>query len=233
MTVSWREFWNGETSVYCSRRHKAVHDSLVARDVAKLLPADAKTVLDHGCGEGQASVEILRKVEHLFLCDGAETARQSLLRRYAGEARATVLAPEEIEAGIADGTLDCVVANSLVQYLSREELAVLIDQWHRKLKPEGRLVIGDVVPTDQPAWRDALSLIRFGWQGGFLFAAVFGLGRMAFSNYRKLRAEIGLTTYSESDFLVLLDNAGFEPLRHRPNIGHNQDRMTFIATRRG
>jgi SAM-dependent methyltransferase len=230
--LSWRDYWNTETSIYVSARHKAVHDARVAADIARLLPKGSGVVLDHGCGEASAAGDIARRVERLLLCDGAPNVRARLQERYRGRPGFSVLAPEDIAREVADGSLDAVVANSLLQYLSREELGGLVDLWHRKLKPGGTLIIGDVIPPDLGALADARALLGFAVQGGFLFAALAGLVRTAFSDYRKLRAEVGLTTFSEAEFLALLDGAGFEPRRHRPNIGHNQARMTFIATRR-
>jgi hypothetical protein len=77
---------------------------------------------------------------------------------------------------------------------------------------------------------DALALLRFGWQGGFMLAAAFGLLRTAFSEYRKLRAELGLAAYDEKEMIALLAEAGFKAERRRPNLGHNQARMAFVAT---
>ena len=49
------------------------------------------------------------------------------------------------------------------------------------------------------------------------------------SDYRKVRNELGLSQYAESEMLELLRDTGFAAERRRPNIGHNQARMTFIA----
>ena len=132
---------------------------------------------------------------------------------------------------LPDGSLDLVVVNSLVQYLSREELADLADVFRDKLKPGGRWVIGDVIPPGLSPVTDAAALLRFGWEGGFAGAALLGLARTALSDYRKLRNELGLTTYDENALLSLLEGAGFEAQRLGRNIGHNQARMTFVATR--
>ena len=99
------------------------------------------------------------------------------------------------------------------------------------LKEDGRLVIGDVIPRGQSPVADALSLLRFGWEGGFLIAAGIGLVRTFFSDYRKLRADLGLSFHDEHEMLAILDHAGFAGERRRENIGHNQGRMTFIAQR--
>jgi hypothetical protein len=62
-----------------------------------------------------------------------------------------------------------------------------------------------------------------------LLAALGGLVRTLFSDYRRLRARVGLTHYSEAGMLGLLSAAGFAAERAERNIGHNQARMAFVA----
>ena len=76
---------------------------------------------------------------------------------------------------------------------------------------------------------DAKALLSLAWQGGFLKSALLGLGRTAFSEYRKIREEVGLAQYSEEEIRDLLEDAGFVPERAQRNLGHNQARMTFVA----
>jgi hypothetical protein len=139
-----------------------------------------------------------------------------------------VLDPEGAEA-LAERSLDLVVANSLVQYLTRDQLVALLGLWRRKLKPSDALIVADVIPPDLSPLTDAAALLHFAWTGGFLLAAVGGLVRTALSDYRKVRSQLGLSTYSQADFLALLSDQGFIAERVHPNFGHNQDRMTFRA----
>lgn len=229
--TTWRDYWDGDSPIYVSERHKTLHYQRVAKDVAALIPHAGAVVLDHGCGEAREAAEIARRCGKLYLCDGAPTVLARVAERFAAEPKIATLAPEEIDAAIADESLDMAVANSLAQYLTREELAGLVALWRRKLKVGGRLIIGDIIPPDVNPLTDARALLSFAGQGGFLLAAIGGLARTAFSSYRKLRDEIGLTTYREADMLALLTNAGFSPRRRAANIGHNQARMTFEAER--
>jgi hypothetical protein len=90
-------------------------------------------------------------------------------------------------------------------------------------------VAGDVVPTDASAISDASALLRFGWQDGFFCAAVLGLIRTFFSDYRQLRTKVGLTRYSEQEMAGKLAAAGFKATRAPGNLGHLATRMTFLA----
>jgi SAM-dependent methyltransferase len=154
--------------------------------------------------------------------------RERLRERFGGNARIAVIAPEDL-AGLADASLDLVVANSLLQYLSLDELRTLLAIWSAKLKPEGRLVLADVVPPDVSPVQDARALMSFAWQGGFLWAAALGLVRTAFSEYRRVRDALGLSHYGEAEMIEILRSCGYTAERRPQNLGHNQARLTFLA----
>jgi hypothetical protein len=122
-----------------------------------------------------------------------------------------------------------VVMHSVSQYLSSDEFDRTAALFHRLLKPNGLLLVGDVVPPNVSAVSDALALLRFGWQDGFFLAAVHGLIRTLFSEYWRLRTKMGLTRYSEQQIMSKLAAAGFTVARAPRNIGHLTTRMTFLA----
>ena len=74
-----------------------------------------------------------------------------------------------------------------------------------------------------------VTLALAGAMAGFFFAALGGLVRTAFSDYRKLRAQYGLSTYSAVGITALVEAAGFEGVTRRTNFGHNPHRMAFSA----
>jgi SAM-dependent methyltransferase len=226
--MNWRDYWNQDTPIYVSDRHKALHYQLIASDIVALVPSPHAHVLDHGCGEALSAGRVAARCGRLYLCDAAPLVRERLEARFRGNPKIAVLAPEAVEA-LQDGSLDLVVANSLLQYLSQDELRDLLRLWRGKLKPEGQLVLADVIPPDLGPVADAKALLAFGWKGGFAARAVLGLARTALSDYRKLRNELGLTTYAEPEMLELLRGEGLSGERRARNIGHNQARMTFVA----
>ncbi|HZW47065.1 MAG TPA: methyltransferase domain-containing protein [Microvirga sp.] len=226
--VNWRDYWNQDTPIYSGERHKLIHYKLVANDIARLVPSPDAVVLDHGCGEALFADQIAAKCAKLYLSDAAPLVRERLQAKFGGHDRIVILAPEQV-ADLADGSLDLVVVNSLLQYLSLDELRGLLKLWRAKLKSDGRLVIADVIPPDVSPVTDAKALLSFAWHGGFLKSALLGLARTAFSEYRRIREEIGLAQYSEAEMIDILKDAGFEPERAARNLGHNQARMTFIG----
>jgi SAM-dependent methyltransferase len=226
--MSWREFWNGDHSIYVNRRHKTLHYDRIARDLAAFIPSPDAAVLDYGCGEALSAASLAEKCGTLYLYDAAPNVQENLRGRFASYRNIVVLSSDGLDT-IEPGSLDLVVANSLLQYLRHREFEDLLDVWHAKLKRDGRLVLADILPPDLDAVADVKALLDFAWRGGFLIAALGGLGKTFFSDYRRLRNEVGLTRYAPEDLFTLLAAHGFTGEQAPTNIGHNQLRMTFVA----
>ncbi|MGY2047558.1 class I SAM-dependent methyltransferase [Methylobacterium sp. JK268] len=227
MPTSWREFWDRRTAIYASEWHRTRHYARIAADIGALVPHPRAHLLDHGCGEALSADEVARICGRLYLCDAAPRVREALRERFRTEPRIVVLADEDLSY-LPDGSLDLVVAHSVSQYLTGAEFDAALAVWRAKLRPGGRLVVGDVVPPDLGPLADAGDLLAFGWREGFLLAALLGLVRTAFSDYPALRRRLGLTRYMPDEMLERLRRAGFAAERH-PNLGHSRHRLAFLA----
>ena len=230
--TSWREYWDSDNPIYVSQRHKLLHYRLIARDIAAFVPSAEAHVLDHGSGEALSADLVARASSRLYLCDASPTTRARLATRFVNEPKIHVIPPETLDIAIPDASLDLVVANSLAQYLTRDELRATMAVWRAKLKDGGIVILADIIPPDLGPVTDARALLSFAFSGGFLAAAVAGLVRTAFSDYRQLRSKLGLTTYSASDMDRVLHEADFVAVRQLPNLGHNPARLCFVAQRR-
>ncbi|MCZ8316778.1 class I SAM-dependent methyltransferase [Phreatobacter sp.] len=231
--ADWRSFWDGEHAIYVSDRHKAVHYAAIADgilDHVRLagLGHDA-VMLDYACGEALETPRVAAAVGRLILCDDAPSVMAKLRERFGGLGNIAFALPEDLDAALPDGDADLIVVSSLIQYLSRDDLTGLLGRFRAKLKPDGRLVIADVIPPEAGMVPDVLSLLRNALRHGYLPAAVAGLVATAVSPYRKLRSELGLSTYAEADMLALFVETGFSAARHQPNLGLTPHRMTFVA----
>jgi len=185
-------------------------------------------VLDYGCGEAQHADRVAAVAGELILSDSAPSVRSAIAARVAGNPRVKVLAPEQV-AALPDQSLDLIVSNSVVQYLSEAELERVLALWRRLLAPGGSLIVADVIPPDVGALSDVTALIRYAVRHGFLLAALMGLARTAVSPYRRLRHRLGIAQYTEGAFMGKLASAGFTAERLARNMEHNPARMTFRA----
>src|ERR1051325_9202241 len=118
---SWREFWDSAHSIYVSERHKDVHYRDVAEQLAGFVPGPKARVLDHGSGEAVHADLVAARAGELILCDAAATVRASLAARFADNPKIKVIPPEDV-ALLPNASLDLVFANSVVQYLTPQEL---------------------------------------------------------------------------------------------------------------
>ena len=227
--TNWVSFYDFKHSViYVNERHRDVHYRKIAQDIAAYVPSPAARMLDYGSGEATSADLIAAACGHLTLVEAAPHVRASLAQRYAANPKVAVVTPEQVEA-MPEASFDLIVMHSVAQYLTAHQLDEILALFRRLLKPDGLVVLGDVVPPHLAAPYAALALLRFGAQNGFLGAAVLGLIRIFFSDYMRLRKTAGLSHYEEGEILTRLKVAGFMAARAEENIGHNQRRMTFVA----
>lgn len=227
----WVSFWNSQHSIYVNARHLDLHYRDVADRILDLKPARDAKVMDFGCGEALHADRVAARVGHLWLCEAASRVRDNMRRRLSALGNVTVIGPDELGT-LKAGSLDLIVANSVAQYLTRDELDALLRSWRALLAPNGRLVLADVIPPGVSPASDALALLRYAWDNGFFTAAVGGLCRTVLSPYRRIRAELGITTYSEGEIVGRINAAGFATERLPFNFEHQPARLSFVATPR-
>jgi SAM-dependent methyltransferase len=225
----WLSFWNSPNRIYVNDLHRDVHYRDIALQIRALVPSPGATVVDYGSGEATSANLVADAAGRLILSDGAPNVRAKLAARFKDNPKIDVLSPEEV-ALLAPGSVDLIVLNSVAQYLDPAELDELLRQFHRLLAPAGRLAVGDVLPPNSSVVTEAVAFLKFAGRNGFVGPALAGMVRTVFSGYWGLRTRLGLTAYTEADMLATLGKAGFAAYRRYPNIEHNQERMTFVAT---
>jgi SAM-dependent methyltransferase len=228
--VRWIDFWNSETTIYVNARHRAAHYRQIAEGIVRHVPSREAYVLDYGCGRALSAALVAEACAQLYLCDGAESVRTALREQFGRRGDVRVLAPDEM-SGIPDGSIDLLVVNSVVQYLTMDEFRDALRVWRGKLSSDGTLVLADIIPPGRGALADAAALLNFAARNGFLIAAGAGLVRTFFSDYRRVRSRLGIQMFEDAGMIELLKNCGFAARRHYPNLGHNAGRMAFVATR--
>jgi SAM-dependent methyltransferase len=224
----WVAYYDSDHSIYVNARHRNVHYARLAEAIAGYVPSRAAAVLDYGCGEALHADRVADAAGWLTLAEAGPAVRARLIERFKANPKIVVVSTDQA-ASMLPQSFDMVILHSVSQYLTPEEFDQKAALFHRLLQPGGLLVVGDVVPPDASALSDAWALLRFGWQDGFFCAAVLGLIRTFFSDYRQLRAKVGLTRYSDQEMEGKLAAAGFTATRAPRNLGHLATRMTFLA----
>jgi SAM-dependent methyltransferase len=225
--TEWLAFWNRPNRIFVNECHRRLHFARIADDILALLPKPGMNVLDYGCGEALDAARVADRCARLWLCEDAATVRARLARRFADHPVVRVTDGRGV-GSLAPNTLDVVIVNSVVQYLPAAEFDRLLHLWYDRLKPDGLLVLGDIVPPSNGLARDALSLLRLARREGFLLPAISNLIATRFSTYARLRNKYGLSSYSKVEMIARLRACGFHA-EQCPNLGFNSGRMAFLA----
>ena len=224
----WIDYYDSTHTIYASKRHRDLHFEVIARDIIGYITSRDQVVLDYSCGEALSAAKVADACAMLILAEPAPGVRGRLIARFAPYTKIRVRSLDDVRK-MHQGSFDLVVMISVAQYMTPDELDAALTIIHRVLKPSGRLVLGDVLRPEIGMPTDIYALLRFAAKHGFLKDALIGLLSTALSDYRQLRARIGLQRYSETDITAKLASAGFTASRAHQNIGHNPWRMTFVA----
>jgi ubiquinone/menaquinone biosynthesis C-methylase UbiE len=224
----WIDYYDSTHTIYASRLHRELHFQLIARDIIGYISSPHAVVLDYACGEALSAAKVADACGKLYLAEPAPGVRGRLIARFAPNTKIRVRSLDDLRK-MEEKSLDLAVMNSVAQYMTPEELDSALAVIRRLLKPAGRLILGDIMRPEVGMPKDVVALLRFAATHGFLRDALIGLVSTALSDYRQLRARVGLQRYSEADMIAKLAGAGFTGSRAHVNIGHNPWRMTFVA----
>jgi len=224
----WIDYYDSTHTIYVSKRHRDLHFQVIARDIIGYISSADAVVLDYACGEALSAGRVADACAKLILAEPAPGVRGRLIARFAPNTKIRVRSLEDLRK-MAEKSVDLAVMNSVAQYMTPEELDSAFAVIRRLLKPGGRLIVGDILRPEVGMGRDVAALLRFAATHGFLRDALIGLVSTALSDYRQLRARVGLQRYSEAEMVAKLAASGFTASRAHLNIGHNPWRMTFVA----
>jgi ubiquinone/menaquinone biosynthesis C-methylase UbiE len=224
----WIDYYDSTHTIYASRLHRDLHFQLIAKDIIGYISSPDAVVLDYACGEALSAAEVADACGKLYLAEPAPGVRGRLIARFAPNTKIRVRSLEDLRK-MAEKSVDLAVMNSAAQYMTSDELDTAFAVIRRLLKPSGRLIVGDILRPEVGMGRDVAALLKFAATHGFLRDALIGLVSTALSDYRQLRARVGLQRYSEAEMIAKLAKNGFSATRAPSNIGHNPWRMTFVA----
>ncbi len=224
----WIDYYVSTHTIYASRLHRDLHFQIIARDIISYISSPDAVVLDYACGEALSAAKVADACGKLYLAEPAPGVRGRLIARFAPNTRIRVRSLDDLRK-MTEKSVDLAVMNSVVQYMTPAELDQAFAIVKRLLKPAGRLVVGDILRPEVGMARDVAALLRFALTHGFLKDALIGLVSTALSDYRQLRAKVGLQRYSEAEIVAKLATCGFIASRAHSNVGHNPWRMTFVA----
>ena len=226
---SWLAYWNSANNSYVSERHKRAHYDVVFAGVRPHLPRGRDAVvLDWGCGEALAAERMASIAGTVLLYDAAISMRERLRQLHGAHPGIRILDDQEL-VSVSAGTVNLVIVNSVIQYLSEEQVGEAFALFNALIKPDGRLLVGDVIIPGTPMLRHVTTFLGFALRHGFLPAAIAGLARTAASPYRRLQRDIGLKSYMPAQMIEVLARRGFVAQQLPANIAVSRHRAAYIA----
>jgi cyclopropane fatty-acyl-phospholipid synthase-like methyltransferase len=192
-------------------------------------------VLDFGCGFGFAAALVAPRVREVALWDASP-------HMLAMAARHTAALPNvrlcdlsglpAVETGATDRhAFDLVLVNSVVQYMTRDELSDWLLRWREMLAPGGRVLLSDLIAPDHGGLSDAIDLLRLGARHGSpLRATRDALGGLA--RYWRTSRAVPLTRISREDLSRRAAAAGLDTTPLPRNLTHFRRRWAAALTAR-
>ena len=226
------DYWK---SHYDSMAH---HESLdlfdaEARDYSSKLKravplANFESVLDFGCGLGFVSEMLAGSVGGLFFWDYSENMLETAAARLASSRNAKAINLDRLEAE-SQLSFDLILVNSVIQYMSKDELNKWLLRWRDMLGSGGILLISDVI-LPKPAFITEVSdSLLFAARGGFLFRTLKKDFKQ-YIRYLKTRRQGSLMRYSKDDFTRQAEAAGFDVNVLQENLTYRSNRFSAILT---
>ncbi len=143
-----RRFWTRRAA---SWDHGAGSNPGLVKVVERVLeeadPSPSDRAVDLGCGSGQVTLALARRCRSVLGVDVSEKMIALLLENAAHDGISNVegrAVPIE-HLGLGEASVELVVSNYALHHLRDRDKQVAVDEAFRWLRPDGRLVIGDMM----------------------------------------------------------------------------------------
>lgn len=168
-----REFFSSAAEKWAELRRELFGASFDLRALPALLDDDW-TVGDLGCGTGAVTESLAPFVRRVVAVDASESMLDTARKRLAGRTNVDLREGQLEQLPIDDGELDAATL-MLVLHYSAEPLAVLREA-ARALRPEGRLLLVDMLPHERDEYRKQMGHVWLGFRPDQIEELLAGAG---------------------------------------------------------
>jgi 2-polyprenyl-3-methyl-5-hydroxy-6-metoxy-1,4-benzoquinol methylase len=222
---SWGNFWEGAPEKH--RIVRAEAQDYVER-LSRVLPLDGRLrLLDFGCGTGHVAEVLAPQVESVSLWDGAHNIRVRTARRLAHLPNIRFLDLSEQADFAAKGPFDLILCHSVVQYMTREDLALWLGRWRSMLAPQGAIVLSDLIGAARSVVREMFDLLWFAARRRVLLDALVEEAA-SIRRYARAKSDAPLLSVNPHDLAELIggDHLSLQVLPQ--NLGHKNRRLAVL-----
>jgi len=196
--------------------------------VRSLVKVDSSTrALDFGCGFGFATEQIAPHVGSVALWDGSANVRRRARARVAWLPNVELADLSAADDSRNDAAYDLITVHSVVQYMAEDELLGWLRRWRRMLRPNGRLVLSDLIQPGTSSLRELIDYLRFSARNGFFIDAFIG-GVREFASYFGARSSRPLTMVNEERLTKWAAQTGLRLEWLPANLSYRRFRRTAV-----
>jgi SAM-dependent methyltransferase len=232
VTATWRDYF--DTLPHRSPLHRYQAAFYVERLAAAIDLRRQDRLLDFGSGFGFATALLARRVAEVWWWEPSGNMRSVAERNLAEcrNARFCDLSQDQQVPGREQSegrshSFDTILVNSVVQYMTPEQLADWLRRWAGLLSSGGQLVLSDLIPGGHSTTSDIVDLIRFGIRKRCpLTAGSDALGGVA--HYWRTARAVPLTPVSQDDLAAQAAAVGLQMQRLPANLTHLRARWAAV-----
>jgi ubiquinone/menaquinone biosynthesis C-methylase UbiE len=221
--ISWDDYWNSNN---INRDIMQVWAAYFVGLYEKTFGFDgSEVILDFGAGFGNVSFFIRNKASQLYLYDKSEYMQEVLRVNFQHSKNIQVVkSVDEI-----DEKLDLIIINSVIQYMSIDELKQSLLELQRLCKPETKVIISDVIPPNYSKLADFLVQLKLSIKFNFFSKLViYAVSNSFFSPQLSLSSK-HLTKYDEQKLIDLLEEHNFSAEKMQSNFTFSKKRYTLVC----
>lgn len=201
-TTGWGNFWKDQRqSFYAVMKMATSYFVLKFEKLYPLQPTDE--LFDYGCGPGFVADSLAGKNIQLTGADINDFFIEECRKNHPASRFLVITTDAATNKKILGEALngkqfDYILLLSIIQYFkSANDLDEVIGMLRNYLKPQGKLIIADVLDENTSSMKDAFSLLMHCIKKGRIGAFVGFISYLLFSDYRKISKENKLLLVSE------------------------------------
>lgn len=222
-TKTWDSYWN---STNINRDIMQVWAAYFVGSYEKTFGfTGTEVVLDFGAGFGNVSFFIRNKAQKIYLYDKSEYMVEVLKVNFQNSKNMHIIPSlDEI-----DEKVDIIIVNSVLQYMSPDELKKSLIELQRICKPETRIVFSDVIPRNYSKMTDFLVQLKLSLKFNFFRKlVVYAVSNSLFSPELSLSSNY-LTKYDEEELIAILSEYNFTSEKMKSNFTFSKKRYTVVS----
>jgi ubiquinone/menaquinone biosynthesis C-methylase UbiE len=153
-------FFSAQAGQWDRMRHELYGESFLLDAAFALLPGGS-VIADMGCGTGSVTAGLARHAARVLAVDSSAAMLKAARRRMAGMANVQLIRADLSTVPVDTASVDAALLILVLSYV--EEPREVLREAARILKPDGRVVVVDLLPHDSEDFRRRMAHRRTGF----------------------------------------------------------------------